>query len=603
MAVVLTGESPSVYKISQWLGINENPDGDTQLRAGEAAEMVNFRITRNRSLQLRPGYRRIGEKAWSGELRGVWHGRVGAEDRTVFACGGELYKLDVETGEATVIPREATLTDAETRFFGFAGKLYMQNGYEYLQWDGEGAVVQVEGYRPLVVVASPPQGGGTELERINKLTGARRVWISPDGSASQFRLPEKGIKSIDYVKNRATGAAITTYTANLTNGTITFTSVQAAGTSSLEVGYTHGTTMRDEVERMRFAEIFNGSADNRVFLYGDGTNRTIYSGLDYDGAERADYFPDMNVLDIGTSNTPITALIRHYSRLAVFKTDSSFSVSYGAITLADGRTTAAFFYTPSNRAVGNVAPGEALLVENSPRTLADGAVVEWRNYSSYSANLTSDERQAKTISQRVAATLADIDLTGARTFFDRRLQEYYILSSGVAVVHGIETDTWYIYRDFDFERLISIGGEVYGFTLSGELAHISRRYQNDGGRAINAVWRSGALAFGRDWRRKYSARVFITLKPEPRSFLNVGVRTNRGGANAHEAIGSGLVGFRDVSYAHWSFGTNRRPQTSTLKIRAKKFAYYQLVLESSTDWSTATVLAANVKFRAAGEVR
>ncbi|MDR0838571.1 MAG: hypothetical protein LBN99_02895 [Oscillospiraceae bacterium] len=604
MSVVVASSGESVYKISKWLGINENPDGDTELRAGEAAVMENFRITPDWSLQLRPGYRVIAEKTWGGEVRGAWHGRVGDSERTVFASGGALYALDLESGGATpILASGVAFTDDETRFFGFGGRLYIQNGHEYLEWDGDAPASPVAGYRPLVVVASPPSGGGTELERVNMLTAQRRVWFSPDGTAKTFRLPEGDLAAIDYVKLRATGAAITAFTADLTSGTVTFTTAPAAGTSSLEIGYTHSASMRTEVEGMRFSEIFNGSSDNRVFLYGDGTNRALYSGLDYDGAERADYFPDLNVLDIGASNTPITALIRHYSRLAVFKSDSAYSVSYGAITLPDGRTTAAFYYTPSNRSVGNEAPGEALLALNSPRTLSGGSVIEWRNYGSYAANLTSDERQAKIISSRASSTLGGLDLTAARTFFDREAQEYYVFSNGTAVVNGVATDTWYVYRDFAFKRLFLAGGELYGFTEDDEIAHLSRRYQNDGGRDIHAVWRSGSLSFGRDWRRKYSGRVFVTLKPEPRSHLRVSVRTNRSGGAEERAIASGLVGFSDASFAHWSFGTNRQPQTKRLKIRAKKFAYLQLVFESRADWNTATVLAADVRLRYAGEVR
>jgi len=603
MAVVVQGEGANLYKITKWLGLNENPDGDTAVKSGEAARMENFRITRDWSLQLRPGYQVIVQKRWSGSVRGVWSGRLGSSDKTVFACGGELYEFDADTGETELIPRGSVdITDTETHFFGFEGKLYIQNGHEYLSWDGEGEITRVEGYRPLVVVASPPAGGGTELERVNKLNGARRIWISPTGSATMFQLPEKDIVSIDYIKNRATGEEITAFLSNLEDGTVTFTTVPAAGTSSIEIGYTHGVTMRAEVEAMQFSEIFNGSADNRVFLYGDGSSRTIYSGLDYDGAARADYFPDLNVLNIGSSNTPITALIRHYSRLAVFKSDSAYSVAYGAITLEDGRTTAAFYYTPSNRSVGNIAPGEALLVENSPRTLADGAVIEWRNHSAYAANLTSDERQAKIISQRVSATLSKMDFANARTFFDRHEQEYYVLGDGIAVVNGVATDTWYIYRDFRMQRMFEVDGELYGFTTDGDLVHISRRYQNDAGRKICAEWRSGAMSLGRDWRLKYAARIFVTLKPEVRSYLRVGVRTNHS-AGGDVVTSSNITSFEDVSFEHWSFSTNRQPQTKTFKIRAKKFAYYQLVLQSDTDWSTATILTADIKFRFAGEVR
>ena len=594
----------SVYKVSKWLGVNENPDGDTELKVGEAAEMVNFCITPDWSLQLRPGRRVIAEKTWSGEVRGVWSGRVGEAERIVFASGGRLYAFDMDSTDAVpILGAGVSFTDDRTEFFGFSGKLYIQNGHEYLEWDGVSTAQHVEGYRPLVAVSCPPVGGGKELEQVNKLTAARRVWFSPDGTAKVFTLPEGDLAGIDYVRLRDTGAPVTAYTTDLVTGKVTFTAAPATGTNSLEVGYSHNSSRRRDVTAMRFSEIYNGTTDNRVFLCGDGTNMAIYSGLDYDGVERADYFPDLNVLHVGTANTPITGMIRHYSRLAVFKTDSAYSIDYGSVTLTDGRVTAAFYITPSNRAVGNEAPGETRLVDNSPRTLTDGTVIEWRNYSSYSANLTSDERQARIISERVQKTLGAIDLRDARTFFDRKRREYYVYSNGTAVINGASTDTWYIYRDFDFAYLFEFGGELYGFMTNGELTHISRQYQNDCGNVITARWRTGSLAFNRDWNRKYSSRVFLTLKPESRAALTASLQSNRSGIGEKRVVSSGLVSFSDGSFEHWSFGTNRRPQTKRLKLRAKKFAYLQLILDSATDWSTSTVLAADVQLRYGGEVR
>ncbi len=598
----LSGDS--VYKVTKWLGINENPDGDTELKAGEASEMYNFRITPDWSLQLRPGRHVIADRTWSGAVRGVWSGRVGSRERVVFASGGGLYEFDTDSRTAApILGSGVGFTDAETSFFGFSGKLYIQNGHEYLEWDGEQDAFPVEGYRPLVAVSMPPEGGGTELEQVNKLNGARRVWFSPDGESKTFALPESGLASVDYAEQRTSGEAITSYTADLGGGTVTFASAPQKGTNSLEIGYSHSETLRADVTAMRFSEVFNGSTDNRVFLYGDGTNMAIYSGLDYDGVERADYFPDLNVLHVGTANTPITGMIRHYSRLAVFKTDSAYSIEYGAIALSDGRSTAAFYITPSNRAVGNEAPGEVRLVDNSPRTLSDGSVVEWKNYSSYSANLTADERQARIVSERVQRTLGSMNLGSSRTFFDRARREYYVFSDGTAVINGVSTDTWCIYREFDFTHLFEFGGELYGFTGSGELAHISRQYQSDCGEVITARWRSGSLAMGKDWRRKYSSRVFLTLKPESRAALTVSLQTNRRGSGEMRTVASGLASFNDCTFEHWSFGTNRRPQTKRLKLRAKKFAYMQLLLDSSTNWSMATVLAADVQLRYAGEIR
>jgi hypothetical protein len=97
--------------------------------------------------------------------------------------------------------------------------------------------------------------------------------------------------------------------------------------------------------------------------------------------------------------------------------------------------------------------------------------------------------------------------------------------------------------------------------------------------------------------------VFVTLKPEPRSHVSVSARTDRRGDYAPVVVSSGLASLADADFRHWSFGTNRRPQTDKLNIRARKFAYLQLVLDSRTDWSTATVVGADVVLRRSGDVR
>ena len=63
---------------------------------------------------------------------------------------------------------------------------------------------------------------------------------------------------------------------------------------------------------MRFSETYNGQTDTRVFLYGDGSNTAIYSGLDYNGKPTAEYFPDLNEIAVDSANTPITSMIKHY---------------------------------------------------------------------------------------------------------------------------------------------------------------------------------------------------------------------------------------------------------------------------------------------------
>lgn len=209
LAKITAASETRVFQIKKWLGINEHADGDTRLKMGEAAEMRNWRITDGGSLQVRPGTNSLF--TFDGPVRGMWSGNVDGEHVLVCAADGQLWKLDID-GEAK--ESIGILTDAHTEFFGYSEKLYMLNGVEYKSWDGE-ILQDVEGYRPLVVTAAVPTGGGTTLEQANKLTGAKRVRFSPDGTATVFQLPETDIASVDYVTDLANGESINAYTADL----------------------------------------------------------------------------------------------------------------------------------------------------------------------------------------------------------------------------------------------------------------------------------------------------------------------------------------------------------------------------------------------------
>lgn len=59
MARITTGADEKVFRIQEFLGLNENPDGDTKLKMGEASVIRNFKVTRDRNLQRRPGQQMV----------------------------------------------------------------------------------------------------------------------------------------------------------------------------------------------------------------------------------------------------------------------------------------------------------------------------------------------------------------------------------------------------------------------------------------------------------------------------------------------------------------------------------------------------------------
>lgn len=595
MATVSSATSESIFQIKKWLGLNENPDGDISLKMGEASEMRNFRITADGHLQKRPGYKTVIDL--ESTVRGMWTGNVKGEQYTLAAAGGKVYVLDLNTQSAREIGEVAP--DEKVFFFGFSGIVYILDGHEYRKWDGESYSV-VTGYRPLVIVAAVPTGGGTILESVNKLSGQRRMWFSPDGTATDFVLPEKNIASVDYVKNLVTGADMTGYTADLAAGTVKFTEAPAAGTSSIEVGWTVTETARAEVTAMRYAETYNGTQDNRVFMYGDGSNKAIYSGLDYNGLASAEYFPDLSVINVGDENTPVTALIRQYSRLLAFKSDATYSIAYSSLTLADGTVTAGFYATPVNRNIGNEAMGQAQLITNYARSLHGGGVYEWKN-GNY--GLTSDERQAQRISKRIENTLRSFDFTKCVTFDNEYKQDYYIVCGDTAVIHNYSVDAWFVYTDFPAACFTMLGATLYIGTNDGKICEVSREYMSDDGRAIDAFWCSGSMDFKKEWQKKSSSTLFVVIKPESAARVQVTARSDMKANYITKVVAASLATLSKVNFARWSFNTNRRSQVERLKIKVKKFALYQLVFSSNATDERSTIESVDIRLRYAGYVK
>jgi hypothetical protein len=475
-------------------------------------------------------------------------------------------------------------------------------------------LIDVVGYRPLVSVASPPAGGGTLLEQVNKLNGLRRMWFSPASSATLYQLPDTNIVSVDYVKNLTTDTIISTddYTVSLANGTVTFDTAPADGTNTIEIGWTVSDADRATVLGMKYAEQYNGVTDNRVFLYGDGSNMAIYSGLDYDGQARADYFPDLNVVHVGDSNTPITSMVRHYNKLLAFKMDSTYSISYDTISLADGNITSAFYVYTVNKTLGNIAYGQAQIVENRPRTLDGRSLYEWKATST-SGNITSDQRNAERISQRIEQTLGTMTLSDAVTFFDKINHEYYIAQGGTVVVQNTENDTWYVYKNLPVTCFIVYKDEMYFGTNDGYIRHFSRDYLHDNGEAIECYWESGSMDFGKDFSRKNSAELWLGLKPEAGGEVKVTVTTDRQRDYTEEEAASnytegayaatGFFSFLDLDFETLSFNVNEMPTMQRFKLKVKQFVYYKLIFSSVTNNTTFTITASDIRVRYAGFVR
>lgn len=444
--------------------------------------------------------------------------------------------------------------------------------------------------------------------------GSASESFSGDGKTTLFPLETRNVHSLTVIVDGSEQKEGLDFTHNHSLGELRFTAAPAdgakiavdiatappEGTNTIEVAWSAYGDYRPQITSMRFAETFSGTTDNFVFLYGDGSNKAYYSGIDYDGNPNAEYFPDMNVLSIGDENTPVTSLIRHYSRLVAFKTSSSYSIQYGTITLPDGSEVPAFYSTPVNRSIGHAAPGQAQLVLNDPITLHGQDIYSWKNNSSYSSNLTVDERQARRISDRIAATFGSFVASECVMFDHNYAQELYIVYNDRALVWNYAADAWYYYTDFPARCFVAAGRDLYYGDGDGFLRLVSTNYRNDNGKPITALWRSGSIPFNAEWLKKYTLRIFLGIKPGAQSAVRISVDSDREtdiGETDITTAASTAATFVSADFRDWSFNTDRMPRITRHKLKAKKYAYLRLVLSSESAITTAKLTSADITVR------
>ena len=452
-----------MFTVDKFLGINESGDGDTELKMGEASKMENFTITDAFNLKLRPGIKRVDfhTQREPAQILDMWSGFYGTEELLIlcdFYQGQDrifIYTKDQKKNHVLKHKEVGVLglnteKNAYVSIFSFNGELYFTCVNKTVGYNG--IFYEKNPYVPLVIAGAAPSGGGTTLENINLLTPMRRETFSADGESKDFVLPSEAVSVVSVSIDNVFYPLGTLGSYNQTTHTFTFNSAPVKGVGNVEVVYSSdpGRTeeSRMQIIKCRLHEEYNGSTDTRLFVAGNGTNKCYYTGVTYDGEATAMYFPAMNEVAVDMSNSQITGMIRHYSKLLVFKNDGTHSISYEPVTLTDGNTIAGFYLRPMNREFGNEVLGQVQTVNNYPRTITKDGIYEWRITSSY----YKDERYAKRISDLVQRSLKQADISKMVTCDDDFTKTYYAFlndDEGTVLVNRYELGKegiWCVYK-------------------------------------------------------------------------------------------------------------------------------------------------------------
>jgi hypothetical protein len=624
-----------LFTVDKFLGLNESADSTTELKMGEAARAENFYITDGHNIRRRPGVKQAYK--FGGAACGFRICKRNGEQYFLTTEKDEYENYDwcsisVNYGHSDWVPKYGRIRTCDptspVKMFDFGSATYIlakldkERHRPPQHWgccilrDHELEVTDAFNnstfYEPLYITGMSPAGGGTELEPLNLLTPLFRLQFSADGEATEYHLPSS-VDSVQFVDVDGEPAYLVGAYDKETH-IYTFETPPAKGVNNVEFECLLADNADYEAAVMKFAamkhcEAYNGATDTRLFFYGDGTNVSYYTGVPAYGEGL--YVPLGNEVSFDASATAITGMIRHGSQLMVFQQDCTSTLSYDAVTLADGTVTAGFYVRPLNRAVGNEMDGQVQLVNNYPRTFCNGNLYEWRSSASY----YQDERYAKRISEKIAKTLAGADAQKIVTCDDTPNKTYYMFlndEAGTVLVNRYDLDAWTTYTGEVFKGVlyaqtfgnqVMFANETMIFTLDEAANYDDPLVLGGEQTPIAAVWETGFMDFGAGWLKKYASRIWLSLLPEDKSELEVTVRTDKRDDYIAKAVGYSFLNFADMDFGRFSFVTRKVPLVKRIQIKVKKFVYYKLILRVNTPGARATVLGYDQQVRYSSPVK
>ena len=234
-------------------------------------------------------------------------------------------KLYFRAPDGTQTELCADMNEAFSQSFMMKGVLYLMDGktYRVVRKSSKNAAweaVSVSGtaYVPTTTISAAPTGGGTSYEAVNLLTPKRINTFIGDGTATQFKVDATDLDETA-VTAEVNGSAVTVSAVNRSTGLVTLAAAPANGNGLANVSIAFAKTVSghaDKINKCRFAGLYGGKNDTRVFLSGnpDEPDCDWQSGL-YDPT----YFPDTGYTRMGTDASAIVGYLKQYESQVVVK--------------------------------------------------------------------------------------------------------------------------------------------------------------------------------------------------------------------------------------------------------------------------------------------
>ncbi len=493
------------------------------------------------------------------------------DEHILVHAGDRLYCMNPSGSMSSIA--SGMNTDFSTAFL-MNGCLYLLDGKKYRRIEQVSNAWRVRNvtdiaFVPTTTIAAPPGGGGTSFEAVNLLTPKRINTFVGNGSAVQFQLDTKNIDTTG-ISATVDGVAVSVASVNAQTGVVTLAAAPPNANGLANVAITFSKSISgaaDKINQCRFAGLYGGKNDTRVFLSGNPTapNCDWQSGL-FDPT----YFPDTGYTRVGSDASAIVGYVRQYeSQLVIKEGGSQEATQYLRTFLLDANNQAAYPLKQGAQGPGGYAFRTFASLGDMPLFLsADGvmgvfgtAVTEQR----------SIQRQSRAVDPRLTKE-ENLDKACAIVWRDK----YYLAVNGKCYVADGRTyradgsPEWYYWDNFPAISFCIFQGQLHFGTEDGRILRLCEEDEQDAflddGQPIDAWWCTPDMPLD-DWgREKFVREVTPILMPYTRSSVTVTYETAEGEILALSR-NLDLFSFVTLDFSRFTF--HCQPGASAMRVRRR----------------------------------
>ena len=527
----------------------------TKVSLSRSPDMQNLICDQNDFLVKRTGWKT--QYSYTAPIYGLFP----LPDGSGFAvhAGNKLYCRPSTGNQAELC---TDMNAAFSQSFVMNGVLYLLDGQTYravrrnaanTAW--EAVKVQDIAYVPTTTISAEPTGGGTSYEAVNLLTPKRINTFIGNGSATQFQVDAKDLDETA-VTATVNGQAVAVSSVNRATGLITLAAAPASGNGLANVSIAFSKTVSsyaDKINKCRFAGLYGGKNDTRVFLSGNPgeSNCDWQSGL-YDPT----YFPDTGYTRMGTDAAAIVGYLKQYeSQLVIKSGGAQEATSYLRSYLMADDGTALYPLKQGAQGEGAVAPRSFAMLNDLPLFLSA------RGVQGVYGTAVAEQRTIQSVSDAIVPKLeTETGLENACAIvFEGK---YYLAVNGhMYIADGALSEedgspAWFYWTDVPAQCLAELDGRLWFGTADGRLCRFAKAEEDgaycDDSAAINAFWRTPTLPLA-DWGRVKTVRdVVPTLMPYSRSGATVQYESENGQTLALSR-NMDLFSFKTLDFSRFSF--------------------------------------------------